>query len=149
MRNIERHGPQYYFKDEKYHLVGDSAFPLKTWLMTPFKDNQMFNKLKRHHNHVLSSERVVIEHAFGQLKGRWRRLKHIQTYNINKSIEISIAACILHNFCIKINDLWNNEIDTETPINEMHHQHFNDNFLSIAKMKRNRIASELYVGIRN
>ncbi len=57
-----------------FHLLGDSAFVLKPWLMKPFifseeapEDQRLFNK--RH-----SRTRRVIENVFGRLKGRWRRL---------------------------------------------------------------------------
>ncbi len=60
--------------DVLFHLLGDSAFALKPWLMKPFifseeapEDQRLFNK--RH-----SRARRVIENVFGRLKGRWRRL---------------------------------------------------------------------------
>lgn len=99
-RNIDRFGPNFYFKDDqKYHLVGDSTFALKTWLMSRYKGDNL-NRMHRHHNYCLSSEIVKIEHCFGGYKGRWRRVQYINTYNICKAIEIATAACVLHNFCI-------------------------------------------------
>ncbi|KAK9679331.1 DDE superfamily endonuclease [Popillia japonica] len=69
VQNIERYGANKYFKDcERYHLVGDSAFPIKQWLMTPYKENHVLNQAKYHHNHCLSGARICIEHAFGLLK---------------------------------------------------------------------------------
>ena len=48
-----------------------------------------------------SSKRQVIERAFGLLKGRFRRLKHINNKSIKTSCDTIQAACILHNMCIK------------------------------------------------
>ena len=65
--------------------VGDSAFPRHTWLMKPYNENTT-DLQKRYFNNRLCSARVVSEHAYGMLKGRWRilykktecRLKHIK-----------------------------------------------------------------------
>jgi len=105
-KNIERFGADYYFKDHlTYHLIGDSAFSLKTWLITPYRGDNL-SRAKKHHNYCLSSERVKIEHAFGAYKGRWRRVQYINTYNICKAIEIATVAAVLHNFCIVNKDVW-------------------------------------------
>lgn len=87
-------------------MIGDSAFPLTRWLLTPFRDNGHLTRRETVHNTRLSSERIAIEHAFGILKGRWRRLQFINTYSVFKAIEISLAGCILHNFCLLNFDYW-------------------------------------------
>jgi len=50
-------------------------------------------------NTILGSSRVVIEQAFGSLKGRFRRLKGIETLCVEAVSETVIAACIIHNMC--------------------------------------------------
>ena len=47
----------------------------------------------------LSKARVVIEQAFGLLKGRWRRLKAVPA-NVEKIPNIIVACCALHNLCL-------------------------------------------------
>jgi len=62
---------QKYFPSEQYHILGDSAFPLHTHLLVPFKT--VGNVLQSHqqkYNQILSKTRVVIENAFGFLKGK-------------------------------------------------------------------------------
>ena len=54
-------------------ILGDSAFPFKTYLMKPYT-NAILSKQQRYFNYRLSRARMVIEGAFGQLKGRWRFL---------------------------------------------------------------------------
>lgn len=106
------------FLKEKYHLIGDSAFGLKAWLMTPYRDVNL-TRIQRRHNYSLSSSRVAIEHAFGLLKGRWRRLIFVNTNNISKTIEITTAALVLHNFCIMNVDLWDEEYRDEPEHKEL------------------------------
>ena len=55
-------------------LVGDSAYPLSVWLMKPFKQTPMLTVSQLRYNRALSQARVVIEQAFGILKGRRRCL---------------------------------------------------------------------------
>jgi len=46
----------------------------------------------------VNSGRVVIEHAFGALKNRWRILKHFNM-SMDKAATVTLACCVLHNFC--------------------------------------------------
>lgn len=139
-QGIERKGADHIFLDQnRYHLIGDSAFGLKTWLMTPYRDRNNLTRKQKYHNYCLSSDRVVIEQAFGILKGRWRRLQYINTYNICKAIEIATAACILHNFCILQQDLWTDDLYIEERIP------FEDARVEYrGQLKRNNIANELF-----
>jgi len=54
---------------------------------------------------VHSKTRVKIENCFGLLKDRWRRLKNVTVYKIEKASNIVMACCALHNFCLINNDL--------------------------------------------
>ena len=56
-------------------IVGDSAYPLKPWLLCPFKDNGALNREQKKFNEELSKARIVSEHAYGLTKGRWRVLQ--------------------------------------------------------------------------
>ena len=64
---------------------------------------------------------MVIEHAFGLLKGRFRRLGHFENLNIKLIVKCIMAACVLHNMCLLENDLIEIDIqtDTEDPEEEM------------------------------
>ena len=49
-------------------MLGDPAYPLKTWVMKPFLDIGLTQR-QRKFNYRLSRARVVVECAFGRLKG--------------------------------------------------------------------------------
>ncbi|KAJ8915334.1 hypothetical protein NQ315_008219 [Exocentrus adspersus] len=100
VRNVERFGKLKYFPEDDWHIIGDAAFPLRTWLITPYSRNINLTACQRYHNRKLSSDRVRIENTFSCLKLRWRRLNYIDTSSISKAIEIITSSCVLHNFCI-------------------------------------------------
>ncbi|CAN7946739.1 unnamed protein product, partial [Ixodes hexagonus] len=80
-----------------YFLVGDEAFPLKTYLMRPYP-----RKSKRCiFNYRLSRGRRVVENAFGILAQKWRILRRPFRANTENTKRI-VAACVaLHNFLLK------------------------------------------------
>ena len=54
-------------------ILGDSAFPFSTWLMKPYS-TAVLTPQQGYFNYRLGRARMVVECAFGQLKGRWRIL---------------------------------------------------------------------------
>ena len=82
---------------QPYHLLGDSAYPLKSYLITPFRDNGHLSEEEKHFNTVHSSSRSVIERAFARLKGKFRRLKYLDMDNMSLVPVVITAACVLHN----------------------------------------------------
>ena len=93
--------------DIKPYLVGDSAYPLASWLQKPFPEATRdpeeiaFNK-------ALSGARVAVECAFGMLKNRWCILEKRLDSKISFANEIAVAWAVLHNFCLlnqKIKDM--------------------------------------------
>ncbi|XP_037807843.1 putative nuclease HARBI1 [Lucilia sericata] len=55
----------------KYHLLGDSAYPIREFLMTPFRDYGNLSESEKKYNLKFCRTRVKIENAFGVLKGRF------------------------------------------------------------------------------
>ncbi|CAN7952086.1 unnamed protein product, partial [Ixodes pacificus] len=82
---------------EDLHILGDSAYPLRVNLMRPYKDNGHLTRRQSHFNTTLGASRSVIERAFAQLKGKFRRLKHLDMDNLNMVPMFVMAACVLHN----------------------------------------------------
>lgn len=83
------------------YIIGDAAYPLKTWLITGFKNNGKLTRQQQHFNYRLSSKRMKIEHTFGLLKGRFRKLKVMMDIDRVEDIPLLVtSACVLHNFCL-------------------------------------------------
>lgn len=128
------------------HLIGDSAYPLHINLLVPFKDNGHLTRIQKKYNEKLSQNRVVIEHAFALLKGRFRKLKLLDCTRMDIIPLVIIAACVLHNICLASNDIPNdielhNELEEEHIMNP-HNLNPDENNVprDLAAAKRNNIA---------
>lgn len=53
-------------------ILADGGFALETWLLKPYRADQLTSSQKRMYNVLLCSPRAMVENAFGLLKGRWR-----------------------------------------------------------------------------
>lgn len=132
------------------HLIGDSAYPLTTKMLVPYKNNGHLGDIQRNFNTKHSQSRVVIEQAFALLKGRFRRLKLLETVRPDITVITIISACILHNICLETNDIPIDinlvaELEEErlmNPVNMVFINERGNNPLAIAK--RNNIANLLY-----
>ena len=80
-------------------LIGDSAYPLHTWLMKPFTQSATLTQQQQYCNYRLCRARIVVENAYGRLKARWRRLMKRNDMHIEMIPTVISAACILHNMC--------------------------------------------------
>jgi hypothetical protein len=108
-QKLEAQGNQI-FNPQVYHIIADSAFPLKMWMMTPYKKiNGHLQPSKRNFNKKLSSTRMVIELAFGDLKNRFKRCIDITT-SIEKGVNIVVTCCVLQNICIQQGDVFYGEL---------------------------------------
>ncbi|XP_066585450.1 putative nuclease HARBI1 [Prorops nasuta] len=91
------------------HILGDAAYEIQKYVMVPFKDNGHLSQDQIKFNTILSSSRMIIERAFGLLKGRFRSiLDKLPMTKTNQIPRYIITCCILHNICILRNDMLDN-----------------------------------------
>ena len=85
-------------------ILGDVAFPLRTWIMKPHGDAILPDD-KRYLNYRHSRARLVTEGAFGRLKSRFRVL--FRKCESHKEIVkmYGLACFVLHNLYIELGDL--------------------------------------------
>ena len=98
-------------------ILGDGAFPFKTWPMKPFS-HAILKRQEKYFNYRLSRARMVSECAFGSLKGRWRILQR-KCESKKETVKCVALACIvLHNVCIERCDVtwrkWDHSDDHTT-----------------------------------
>ena len=108
--------PNLLFPGDK-HILGDSAYPLADWLLTPCRDNGHLTQAEHNYNFVHSSTRMVIERAFGLLKARFRHLHFLEMDSLDDIAKVIIAACTLHNVCFMHGGDFFEEYNDEEEVN--------------------------------
>lgn len=98
-----------------YVLIGDAAYPLLNWLINEYRIEQTPEQVS--FNLYLHKARIVVEHAFGRLKARWRILCKRSELDVYFMPEVILACCILHNFVEIMKDpfveRWMNDVQNE------------------------------------
>ncbi|GBN64757.1 Putative nuclease HARBI1 [Araneus ventricosus] len=85
-------------------LIGDAAYPLKPWLMTPISNADEDSSSARY-NDAHTWARNTIERCNGLLKSRFRCCQRSRQlhYSPEKAGLIINACAVLHNICIHYN----------------------------------------------
>ena len=86
---------------DDFHVLGDSAYPLKKHVLVPYRDNGHLDHVQKKFNKAHSSTRVDVERAIGLLKCKFRRLKYLDM-KLEQEIPVVISACcVIHNFILR------------------------------------------------
>ncbi|KAB0804149.1 hypothetical protein PPYR_01119 [Photinus pyralis] len=102
----------------KYHILGDGAYFIRPWLLTPYKDYGKLTPDQVNYNKKFCATRVLIENTFGILKSRFRQLTRLDMKSVVTATKIIISCCILHNFCINVDDVIIDDIEYEERFQE-------------------------------
>lgn len=86
-----------------FWIVGDEAYICTDSLIVPYPISAC-GPVESDFNFCLSSYRVHVEQAFGQLVSRWLCLKNILRYKLHRTVQVIKLCMKLHNFCIDCHD---------------------------------------------
>ncbi|KAG0722400.1 putative nuclease HARBI1 [Chionoecetes opilio] len=84
-----------------YLLLGDSGYPLESFLMTPVRNHTTASEER--YNWAHTRTRVIVEQTFGILKSRFRCLHKsggVLMYKPLKCAKIVTSCLLLHNRCV-------------------------------------------------
>ncbi|GAA0160246.1 hypothetical protein LIER_16841 [Lithospermum erythrorhizon] len=80
------------------YIIGDSGYPLLSFLLTPFSHNRSGTPAQNAFDEALTRGRKVAQEAIGLLKGRWKILQDLNV-GLNHAPQTIVACCVLHNLC--------------------------------------------------
>lgn len=126
---------------EELHLLGDSAYPLSNFILTPYKNYGRLTRRQKEYNKCLSSARVRIENTFGIMKSRFRRLKLVENRRPDFIVIIIMSCCILHNICMDHGDVM--DLDPDVLDDQIANLIPNEQQRIVGRNKRNAICNSL------
>jgi hypothetical protein len=134
-------------KNVKPYIVGDSAYPLMSFLLKAFNNRSTGSPAQKLFDKQLRKSRVKIENTFGILKNRWQILKNANV-TLDQVPKVAVACCVLHNICQRAGEPGDyNDVLDEHPnnLNQEHLAPINSEFASkqIGKDVRSALLRDL------
>lgn len=127
-----------------YHIIGDSAYSIREWLLTPYRDYGNLTADEKQFNKKICATRVLIENVFGLLKGRFRQLFQVSMHSVDKISKFIVSCCILHNLCVVEKDSFPLESPPDQPQDEANELIDNEkNLRQLGEMKINLIKTRI------
>lgn len=97
---------------EKFHLIGNSYYQSKTYLLTPYGNDDLKPSQLRFNN-LLQSKLVVFDETIAMLKDRFQRLFFLDLLVLDDVKNVILTACCIHNLCVEENDVFESEADED------------------------------------
>lgn len=103
------------------HLIGDKSYPIKPYLMVPFKEFRKTREQTEFNTH-LELSRKIIDIAIKRLFERFEKIKNLELPDAHHYVEM---CCAIHNYCIQQNDSFYLDIgeDDTTVVNSINTCH--------------------------
>lgn len=125
---------------DKFHLLGDSAYPLNPYLLVPYRNNGHLDAMQKTYNYKHFFTRVDVERAIGLLKGKWRRLRMLDMISIKNIPYVILFACMLHNFVIQQQGVDDGDVDEAEEGGEEAQQQMQGDAVPAGEDKRHEVA---------
>ncbi|XP_044005894.1 putative nuclease HARBI1 [Aphidius gifuensis] len=87
------------FLDDDQFIIGDKAYPLEPWCITPWVANRVSTPREINFNTAHARTRTAIERAWALFFGRFRRMQYLDMSRIDLIPSTIIACCVLQNIC--------------------------------------------------
>lgn len=115
-------------------ILADSAYPILPSVLPPYKNAT--ESWQRAFNYILSSARVLAEHTFACIKGRFRQLKELRCTDLKNAVKYIESLIILHNFAIQMqfeDALTDSDTDSDTSDSDSEYDDDDDVYFSSAR----------------
>ncbi|CAI7833415.1 unnamed protein product [Closterium sp. NIES-53] len=89
-----------------YQIVGDAAYPLRNYCLTPVNATcrRLMKSWEQTYNYIHSATRMVVERTIGALKGRWRLFGQRHESKLTRVCAGSACIIILHNTILRTDE---------------------------------------------
>ncbi|XP_061919297.1 uncharacterized protein LOC133660681 [Entelurus aequoreus] len=95
-----------------YYILGDAAYPSKSWLLRPFLDDDgQLTAAQQTYNEKVCKAQTMATGAFSRLRGRWRCLTKRNDSDIEVVKSMVLTCCALHNLCERREEEYRQEWD--------------------------------------
>ncbi|XP_070212370.1 putative nuclease HARBI1 [Littorina saxatilis] len=88
-----------YFPDDSY-VIGDEAYPLTEWLMTPYNDDDSLSVVHHRFNAACRTALQNSASVYTLLMKRFPRLDFLDLEDMQSMLVTILVCCALHNFCL-------------------------------------------------
>ncbi|ONK76969.1 uncharacterized protein A4U43_C02F1770 [Asparagus officinalis] len=110
------------------YIIGDGAFPLLPWLITPFSGKEGVTESMMEFNRRHCATRMVAQRAMARMKEMWRIVQgEMWRPDKHRLPRIILVCCLLHNIVIDLED----DVRDEMPLGHNHDEGYKQRFCEV------------------